>query len=1011
MINKLTSVFDSNNKQIKKTEPTLKKIRDLEEQVSKMSLDEIKARVKEMKADLAKNKLELPEDSKRSLRKIERTKGLPAYEVEVQDKLKSYLPEVFAFVNEIYKRKMGFGYHDVQLQAGIVLADGQRLVEMKTGEGKTMTFQLPLALYAIAGRGAHLATVNDYLAKIGAEYAGHILSDLGITVGVITPQESFKFITDEEVKTLKGEEVYNERKKQRMQIDNMTGLNLVSCLKKEAYECDITYGTNNEFGFDYLRDNMASDISRISQRELYFCIIDEADSILIDEARTPLIISATPSDSDTEKYVKFARAVRELTEEADYIVDHKDRAVSLTEEGIKKVEEFLQVPNLWDDYSMAYHLENALKAKALFKRDDEYLVRNGEVLIVDEFTGRVMKGRRYSEGLHQAIEAKEGVEVKQESKTYATITFQNFFRMYKVLCGGSGTVLTEAEEFFKIYGVESMEIPTNKPAIRIDHQDRIYKNQTAKFKAVAADIKERYQKGQPVLIGTVSVEKSELLSKLLDEEGVPHEVLNAKYHEQEARIVALAGRKGAVTVATNMAGRGTDIVIGGGSRGDDAWKEVVELGGLYVIGTERHDSRRIDNQLRGRTGRQGEPGETRFYVSLDDEIMRVLGGEVMSRILGMVRMDENMPIELKLISKQIETAQKRIEGMNFDTRKRVVEYDDVMNQHREVFYSKRYGFLNRVENALGRFKDDAKFLDLNFEENKDLRPEYEQRVRDAQKDVKSEIEDIVMEEAAKIVSINSQGKLSDSDIKELTKDFLTLIPEEYLSSVLNVSDKNVADTIIENIKGKRFLDIQNYLLDIVSKSFEQRMGEFKSDFYPLSKQVVLQQMDFKWVDHLEIMTDIRHGIGLQGYAQKDPLVEYKNKAFGVFESLIKNINSEIARSLFRIQKVARQEQPVNISTNEDEIEDILVGDRESIVSGGNTKLKSIIQDLEKNRRQTEATSRTSASEGIGTIKKGVKEFGRNDKVSVKYADGKIVKDVKYKKVEDDVKSGKASIVG
>lgn len=1011
MINKLTSVFDSNNKQIKKTEPTLKKIRDLEEQVSKMSLDEIKARVKEMKADLAKNKLELPEDSKRSLRKIERTKGLPAYEVEVQNKLKSYLPEVFAFVNEIYRRKMGFGYHDVQLQAGIVLADGQRLVEMKTGEGKTMTFQLPLALYAIAGRGAHLATVNDYLAKIGAEYAGHILSDLGITVGVITPQESFKFISDEDVKALKGEDVYNERKKQRMQIDNMTGLNLVSCPKKEAYECDITYGTNNEFGFDYLRDNMASDISRISQRELYFCIIDEADSILIDEARTPLIISATPSDSDTEKYVRFARAVRELTEEADYIVDHKDRAVSLTEEGIKKVEEFLQVPNLWDDYSMAYHLENALKAKALFKRDDEYLVRNGEVLIVDEFTGRVMKGRRYSEGLHQAIEAKEGVEVKQESKTYATITFQNFFRMYKVLCGGSGTVLTEAEEFFKIYGVESMEIPTNKPAIRADHQDRIYKNQTAKFRAVAADIKERYQKGQPVLIGTVSVEKSELLSKLLDEEGVPHEVLNAKYHEQEARIVALAGRKGAVTVATNMAGRGTDIVIGGGSRGDDAWKEVVELGGLYVIGTERHDSRRIDNQLRGRTGRQGEPGETRFYVSLDDEIMRVLGGEVMSRILGMVRMDENMPIELKLISKQIETAQKRIEGMNFDTRKRVVEYDDVMNQHREVFYSKRYGFLNRVENSLGRFKDDAKFLDLNFEENKDLRPEYEQRVRDAQKDIKSEIEDIVMEEAAKIVSLNSQGKLSDSDIKELAKDFLTLIPEEYLSSVLNVSEKNVADTIIENIKGKRFLDVQNYLLDLVSKSFEQRMGEFKSDFYPLSKQVVLQQMDFKWVDHLEIMTDIRHGIGLQGYAQKDPLVEYKNKAFGVFESLIRNINSEIARSLFRIQKVTRQEQPVNISTNEEEIEDILVGDRESIVSGGNNKLKSIIQDLEKNRQSTESTAKGNLSEGNATIKKGVKEFGRNDKVSVKYSDGRIVKDVKYKKVEDDVKSGKASIVG
>ncbi len=1011
MINKLTSVFDSNNKQIKKTEPTLKKIRDLEKQVSQMSIDQIKKRVSEMKADLAKNKAEIPEDSKRSLRKVERTKGLPSYEIEIQEKLRNYLPEVFAFVNEIYKRKMGFGYHDVQLQAGIVLADGQRLVEMKTGEGKTMTFQLPLALYAIAGRGAHLATVNDYLAKIGAEYAGHILSDLGISVGVITPQESYKFITDEEVKSLKGEESYGERKKQRMQIDNMTGLNLLSCTKKQAYECDITYGTNNEFGFDYLRDNMASDLSRVSQRELYFCIIDEADSILIDEARTPLIISATPSDSDTEKYVRFASAVRDLIEDVDYTVDHKDRAVTLTEEGIKKVESILEVPNLWDDYSMAYHLENALKAKALFKKDDEYLLRNGEVLIVDEFTGRVMKGRRYSEGLHQAIEAKEGVEIKQESKTYATITFQNFFRMYKILCGGSGTVLTEAEEFFKIYGLESMEIPTNKPTIRADHQDRIFKNQTAKFRAVAADIKERYEKGQPVLIGTVSVEKSELLSRLLDEQGIPHEVLNAKYHEQEARIVALAGRKGAVTVATNMAGRGTDIVIGGGSRGDDAWKEVVELGGLYVIGTERHDSRRIDNQLRGRTGRQGEPGETRFYVSLDDEIMRVLGGEVMSRILGMVRMDEDMPIELKLISKQIETAQKRIEGMNFDSRKRVVEYDDVMNQHREVFYSKRFSFLNRVENSLGRFKDDAKFLDLNLEENKDLRSNYESKVIEAQNNIKSEIEDIVMEEAAKIVTLNSQGKLSDKDIEELTKDFLTLIPEDYLSGILETSESEVSEKIAESLKGKKFIDIQNYLLDLVNKAFIQRLSEFRSDLYPLSKQLVLQQMDFKWVDHLEIMTDIRHGIGLQGYAQKDPLVEYKNKAFGVFESLIRNINSEIARSLFRIQKVARQEQPVNISTNEEEIEDILVGDRESIVSGGNNKLKSIIQDLEKNRQSTEATAKGNLSEGNATIKKGVKEFGRNDKVSVKYSDGKIVKDVKYKKVEDDVKSGKASILG
>jgi preprotein translocase subunit SecA len=569
MIKRVKNIFNTSSKKIKSTEKELKAIRDLEEEMKKMSEDDFKKRIQKIKDGLKPLVEKVPEDSLKSIKKVNRREKFPEYEKAIQDKLFEFLPEVYAMLNESYRRTVGYTYHDVQLQAGILLARGQMLVEQYTGEGKTMTFQLPLVLYSLVGRGAHLVTVNEYLTKVGAEYAGHFLGRLGLTVGVIAPGgDAYRYIANEEIGKFKSEEEVEKIKTQRINIDAMEGLNLILCSKREAYNCDVTYSTNNELGFDYLRDNMAWDLNRLVQRELYFCVIDEADSILIDEARTPLIISATPSDADTEKYTKFAKAVEDLSEGKDYEVDHKSRSVSLTEAGMRKVEEFLKVDNIWDDYSMAYHLENALKAKAIFIKNDQYIVRSGNVYIVDEFTGRVLEGRRYSEGLHQAIEAKEGVAIQQESKTFATITFQNFFRLYKVLCGGSGTIMTESEEFYKIYGLDAVEIPTNKPRIRKDHGDRIYKTQDAKFNAVVEEIKEMNEVGRPVLVGTTSVENSEILSKLLDRVGIQHEVLNAKFHEQESRIVTQAGRKGAVTVATNMAGRGTDIVIGGGVRGD-----------------------------------------------------------------------------------------------------------------------------------------------------------------------------------------------------------------------------------------------------------------------------------------------------------------------------------------------------------------------------------------------------------------------------------------------------------
>lgn len=1000
MLSKITNFFDLNSKQIKLTDKPLEKIKELRPIVREYPIDKIKERIKEMQNELHQLSERIPAERKLSLIKFDRTKSLPQEELLIQEKLYEFMPEVYAFIDEIFRRKTGYNYHDVQLRAGIILARGQRLIELYTGEGKTRTFQLPLILYSLVGRGAHLVTVNDYLSRRDGEYAGHIASELGLSVGIINSNISYKFIKDEDLALLKGEDVKSQRDAITIDESKMSGINLAETSKIEAYSADITYGTNNEFGFDYLRDNMAWDIGQLSQRELYFCIIDEADSILIDEARTPLIISGVPSEADVDKYLNFATAVDTLNETEDYIVDHKSRSVTLTEKGIEQVETNLGVTNLWSDYSLAFHVENALKAKAMFKKDEQYLVKGGEVLIVDEFTGRVLKGRRYSEGLHQAIEAKEKVKIQQESKTFATITFQNFFRLYKILCGGSGTIMTEAEEFYKIYGLESITVPTNKPVVRIDYPDVIYKTQQSKFKAVVSEILEKHKLGQPVLVGTTSVDKSELISSLLDEIGVPHEVLNAKYHEQEAKIIERAGRKGAVTVATNMAGRGADIVIGGGRRGDEKWKEISDLGGLYVIGTERHEARRIDNQLRGRTGRQGEPGASKFFVSLEDQLMRVLGGEIIGRLMNVVGYQDDVPIQIKLISRQIEGAQKKIEFRNFDNRKSIVDYDDVMNQHREIFYKRRRTFLNNFENSIGKFLVDGKIVDINNNKELEKYDDYKKKRELALENLKYNFEEIFQNDLLfKIESIleNENKKNVRSKLIETIKAYF---PDSYIESLTNdeiLSKKN--NEILDQIKieSKRIL--------------QDKFNEFGNDFGMIGKVIVFQIMDEIWVDHLELMKDVREGISLRSLAQKDPLVEYKNEAFVIFSSFIKKVNTSISKKLLFIQRANQVRPSVQLISNSDTIDDINTGDREFVEESDLNSIKSSKIDEIIKKQNSQMRNLMNNSEAQSEIKKiKVLEYGRNDKVNVRYKDGKLLKDVKYKKVEKDILEGIASII-
>ncbi|HHV64868.1 MAG TPA: preprotein translocase subunit SecA [Peptococcaceae bacterium] len=739
--------------------------------------------------------------------------------------LDDLLPEAFAVVREAAKRVLGQRHYDVQLIGGMVLHDG-RIAEMKTGEGKTLVATLPSYLNALTGQGVHVVTVNDYLAKRDAEWMGQIYNFLGLSVGLI-------------IHGLSHEE------------------------RRQSYNADITYGTNNEFGFDYLRDNMAVSPNAIVQRELNYAIVDEVDSILIDEARTPLIISGE-SDKPTELYYRVAKIIPRLKNGEDYNVNEKDRVVTLTEKGVSRVETMLGVDNLYDDLhnEIAHHVNQALKAHTLFKRDRDYVVKDGQVIIVDEFTGRLMFGRRYSEGLHQAIEAKENVKIEKESQTLATITFQNFFRMYKKLAGMTGTAKTEEQEFINIYGMDVVEVPTNKPMIRQDLPDIIYRTEEGKFKAVVEDIIRRHSKGQPVLVGTVSIEKSEKLSEMLKKRGVPHQVLNAKYHELEAEIVAKAGQKGMVTIATNMAGRGTDIVLGEG---------VKELGGLHIIGTERHEARRIDNQLRGRSGRQGDPGSSQFYISLEDDLMRFFGGESLGGMMDRLGMDDSIPVESKIVSKSIENAQKRVENRNFEIRKHVLNYDDVMNKQREIIYSQRRAVLTG-------------------------------------ENLKEQI-------------LNMIDTVIDNAIARYSSE--SPYPEEwnlvsFLDYVENVILPDHGFTV-EEISNLAKEDVEELLKERVREYYDSREAQFGPELMrEIERAVVLQVVDTRWKDHLVAMDSLKEGIGLRAYGQKDPLVEYRNEAFEMFQGMIEAIQEDVATYIMRVTpRIAVQapEQPQKVSEN------------------------------------------------------------------------------------------------
>lgn len=740
-----------------------------------------------------------------------------------KESLDDILPDAFAVVREMAKRTLGQRHFDVQLIGGMALHTGA-VTEMKTGEGKTLVATAPVYLNALSGKGVHVVTVNDYLAQRDAGWMGQIYGALGLTAGVIIADHSYIF---------DPEYVNKDHEDERMK-------HLKPCTRQEAYAADITYGTNNEFGFDYLRDNMVREVDQLRQRELNFAIVDEVDSILIDEARTPLIISA-PSTASSTSYQQFAKVVRGLKRDEDYEVDEKMKQVALTDEGIDKVEKVLGIDNLYGTGNIRtiYHLDKALRAQALFKRDKDYVAtKDGEIVIVDEFTGRLLPGRRYNEGLHQAIEAKENLEIQEESQTLATISFQNYFRLYEKLSGMTGTALTEAEEFHMIYKLEVLEIPPNRKLARIDRPDKIYKTEAAKFKSIIEKVKELNKKGQPVLIGTASIEKNEVLSRLLKKSGVSHQVLNAKNNEREAAIIAKAGQKGAVTLATNIAGRGTDIVLD-----EDAKK----AGGLYVVGGERHEARRIDNQLRGRSGRQGDPGETQFFVSCEDDLMRIFGGEKILRVMDRLKIDEDTPIENRVISKSLEGAQKKVEGFNFDTRKNVVKYDDVMNRHRKATYIMRREILHQadISKRIGEF-------------------------------ISSEVRDMA----------NSPLATTDKF-------------EDFLKEVFPL-DESVLDKLFDQPAEK----FEPALLSEVNKMYKEQEERFGAEILrKIERDIYLQILDNFWMQHLENMEHLREGIHWVGVGQKDPLVEYRRQAQHIFEEMQLSLRHDVLRALFHARPI------------------------------------------------------------------------------------------------------------
>ncbi len=747
-------------------------------------------------------------------------------ELESGVMLEDLLPDAFAAVREVSTRTLNERPFDVQLMGGIVLHEG-KVAEMRTGEGKTLTATLPMYLNALEGRGAHLVTVNDYLAKRDTQWMGQLYHALGLTIGCIQHETGLVFDPEYEP----------EDERQRF---------LRPVARREAYACDITYGTNNEFGFDFLRDNMAPDLDRTVQRELHFCIVDEVDNILIDEARTPLIVSGQ-AEENVDRYYQFAQYVRALRAGTHYEIDLKRKSVTLTEEGIDRVESLVGISDgesLYDDRYEEYthYLEQALKADVIFKKDRDYIVRDGEVIIIDEFTGRQMIGRRFSEGLHQAIEAKENVRVQRETVTEATITFQNYFRIYDKLSGMTGTAETEAEELYTIYGLEVVVIPTNRPMVREDRSDVVYRSELGKFNSIVDEIKAMIELGRPVLVGTTSIEKSELLSELLRRKGVVHNVLNAKQHEREAEIIARAGERGAVTIATNMAGRGTNIQLGDG---------VAEAGGLHIIGTERHESRRIDNQLRGRAGRQGDPGSSQFFLSLEDDLMRRFASERVSSMMERLGVNDDMPIEHGLISKSIENAQTKVEGHNFDIRKHVVEYDDVMNRHREVIYARRRAIL----------------------EGDDMRDRVVEHIN-------SQIQ--------VIVDVNwSQERSAEPHFEEIVTSYHGIVPTS------EIDESDLAPLGRE--------EVVDFLIEDADEHYKQKEEAIGHDLMRrIERALLLNVMDRLWREHLTQMDDMRQGVGLQAYAQRDPLVTYKTQGYDMFQALLRNIEYDVAHQIFTV---------------------------------------------------------------------------------------------------------------
>ncbi|MBI2621275.1 MAG: preprotein translocase subunit SecA [Candidatus Levybacteria bacterium] len=901
MLGMLGKLFDSNEKEVRKLEPLVREINSLEEKVKKLKALDFSKKTAEFK--------------KRTLD---------------GESLDSIRGEAFALVREAARRSIGQRHYDVQLMAGAALSMG-KIAEQKTGEGKTLSAVPALYLHALTGKAVHLVTVNDYLARRDAGWMGPIFNLLGMQVSSIISEQSFIY----------------DPKFNNPQANDFRLSHLKPISRKEAYQADIVYGINSEFGFDYLRDNMAQSFEQVAQRGYYFGVVDEVDSVLIDEARTPHIISA-PDETPTNKYYEYAKLVDKLSSDIDYKIDEKLHTAHLTDHGLGKIEKLFGIQNIYEkDFDTVYHIEAALKARTLFHKEKEYIVKDGEVILVDEFTGRLMQGRRLSEGLHQAIEAKEGVAIQRESKTLATVSLQNYFRMYERLAGMTGTAVTEAQEFHKIYNLDVVAIPTNKPTKREDFSDAIYKTGRAKFSAVAAEIEGAHKRGQPVLVGTTSIERNEILSQLLRRKGIKHELLNAKNHVREAEIIAKAGEKGAVTVATNMAGRGVDIILGGETpvnedgtekRGTKEWevwekrhKEVVDLGGLYVIGTERHESRRIDNQLRGRSGRQGDPGKSHFYVALDDEIMRLFGGDSIAGLMTKFNMPENIPLEHSIVSRAIEQAQTKVEGFNFDRRKHLVEYDDVLNKQREIIYRRRREVLEAAADEEKSSKDEVL------------------------ENLKNSISQIVLASEA------IPGDLSGAE--KIISDFSTIIPFD------QASQKELVKQIEQRPEAASRIE---FLFDLTKKMYEAREKQVGEKIMrQIENFVTLSVIDNLWMDHLDVVDNLREGIGLRAYGQKDPLVEYKNEAFRMFETLVNGIDDEIAHRIFRIQVATPEHQHVHITESP-------AGEEIGADEAPKRQIADRPQTTAKNPIAPSLGLDTPAVVGSPSAVSGKKKIGRND---------------------------------